>query len=98
MLIGERDRLPHSYRLLQITGLVGPQQSQVRFHGSICRIDITDDLRLGGIHQPLVTTNVESRPLLFALVPVENTQRNTDAHAHKGWDIRGFASQVPTDG
>ena len=67
-----------SFRYLS---LYGRSRFTVLTSVHVSRIDVVEDLRLGGVPQPLVAADIDLGPRLFALIAVEDAQRNGDAGA-----------------
>ena len=94
MLVGVRDRVPHSRRLLEILRLVRLQQRDIAEHLRIRRVHIAEHRRLRRVITLLAALNVNLRPLLFALVAVEYSQRDLDADPKRLVRIRIVSRRV----
>ena len=81
MLVRERNRIPNPCRLLQIPVFVGLQQNNVAIDHGIGRIHVAENLCPCRIRQSFIAVDVQFGPLLFSLIPVENSQGNTHADA-----------------
>ena len=61
--------------------LVRLQKIHVLDQRPVGGIDVVEDLRLGGVPQPLVAADVDLRARFLALIPVEDAQRDADTGA-----------------
>ena len=68
--------------LRQIFRLVRAQQSQRAVNGGVARIDIAQNLRLGCITQFFAACDIKLGAQFFALVAVEDAQRNIYADSY----------------
>ena len=81
MEVGVGNRVPHARRLISIFLFVWPEQRDITSHLFIGRIDIAENLRPRGISQLLAAIDIDQRPLLLALVAVEDPQGYVEAEA-----------------
>src|ERR1700730_246943 len=81
MLIGEGNRVPDSRCLIDILLFVWLEQLDVAAHLLIRRVDIAEDPSPGGFRQLAAAVDVDQRPLLLALIAVEDPQRYVEAEA-----------------
>src|ERR1017187_3100688 len=67
--------------LVPVLSLVRLEQGHAAFHLCVGRIHVAEDLGARGLGQLAIAVDVDQRALLFALVAVEDSQRNIDAGA-----------------
>src|ERR1700689_4128003 len=79
MLVGKENGVTHADGLLQIVSFVRLQQGDVAVESGVGGIHVAVDLGFGGLAQLFVALDVDLRAQLFALVGIEDAQRNADA-------------------
>src|SRR5580704_5293869 len=81
MLVGIRNRVAHARRLIAILVSVWLEQCDIASHLFISGIHIAENLRPCGIGQLLAAIDIDQRPLLLALIAVEDPQGYVEAEA-----------------
>ena len=81
MLVGISHGVAHSRGLVLVLRLVRLEERDIALHLRIGRIHVAEDLSACGLAGLLAAVDVDERALLFALVVIEDTQRNIHAGA-----------------
>src|ERR1700722_10351476 len=97
MLVGEKNRIPYTDRLLQIFGLIGAKQGQISVESGEGGVDVAEDLRLRRVPQLFAVADVDLRAQLLSLIAVEDAQRNADIDAEIEIDGR-ITAEVEAEG
>ena len=81
MLIRKCNRVAHALGLFQVVVLIGLEKNHGARYGGVSGVHIAEHLGPGGLHKLVVAVDIQLRALFFALVAVENAQRNAYAEA-----------------
>ncbi len=88
MLIRKQNRVPHPDRLLQVLGLIRPEQHQVAFERDVAGIYVTEHACFGGVAQSFIARDIELRAQLLSLVAVKDAEGDGETDAERIYSER----------